>query len=190
MQTVQTVQPLRRWVPGPAPAKPLQGGRSAGLRLDGVSGKDIAFCAEFAVHGGVAVSRQGFKAETELLRLQHAGLLEVERDPAPPFAMTRVALSPAARELLFGPAARSQPGEAAMKAKAEPGTSPFVASATAAAQERSLRRNGFEVARGMIGAAVKAELAGWKAGADGGDAAELEARIMARLNQIEAPFGA
>ena len=179
------MQPLRRWTPGPVQAQSRA--RTADSRLKEVSGKDIAFCSEFAVHGGVATSAQGFAAETELLRLQRAGLLDIERDPAPPFAMTRVALSAAARELLYGSGAAT-PGQAAMKSKAEPGTSPWVPSASAAAQERSLRRNGFEVARGMISAALRAELASWHAAGERGGAAALEARLVNRIDRVESPF--
>ena len=188
---------LRPWVPGPAranaragvPVGAQTGTRAGVLRPDQVSGRDIAFCAELAAHGGVAASAQGFQAETELLRLQQAGLLDVQRDPAPPFAMIRVELSAAARDLLRAPvqarhewlpnvAADAPGGEAASQATL--GTT----------RERSLRRNGFEVARGMIGVAVKAELAAWSAGGGRGGIAGLEARVMARLSQIEAPFPA
>ena len=188
---------LRRWVPGPARAKARtegQGGGQSGspagvLRPEHVSGRDIAFCAELAAHGGVAVSAQGFQAETELLRLQQAGLLDVQRDPAPPFAMMRVALSTAARELLRAPAPARRERLPDVAAEAPPAReAPRAMPGTA--QERSLRRNGFEVARGMFGAAVKAELAAWSAGGQPGGAAGLEARIMARLGGIEAPFPA
>ena len=168
----------RRWVPGPA-RRPRLGkddaAEPAALRPQEVSGKDLAFCAEFAVHGGVAVSEQGFKDEAGLIRMHEAGLLDLSRDPAPPFALVRVSLSGAARALLSG------------KQQAASATEPL-ASADAGVDEHGLRRNGFEVARGMIGAAVKAELAAWNSqGAPGGVAA-VELRVMTRISKIEAPF--
>jgi hypothetical protein len=68
-------------------------------------------------------------------------------------------------------------------------------------QERLLRRHGFEVARGMISAVVKTELASWNATEQGGESVAreaqvltrigkiLETRILTRISQIASPFG-
>ena len=179
------MQASRRWVPGharrprPAAEEAVPAGPVALLRPQDVSGKDLAFCAEFAVHGGLAVSEQGFKGEGDLIRMQQAGLLDLERDPAPPFALLRVSLSGPARALLSG----NQQGRAASPAD-EP--HPPVASGI---DECALRRNGFEVARGMIGAAVKAGAGGLeRAGSLGRRPRRRNSRIMTRISKIEAPF--
>jgi hypothetical protein len=175
------MQTLRRWVPRPArpaitesepPAPP-----AVPLRPGDIAGKHMAFCAEFAVHGGVAASAEGFRAEGELLRMQRAGLLDLQRDTAPPFAVIRVALSDAARAMLAGsPARREGPVDASPTPRpvADPGQNP--------------RRHGFEVARGIIGAGVKAELAAWSAQGQPGGTAALEARMLSRISQLQAPF--
>ena len=167
------MQQLRRWVPGPA----RDAVRAAAVRLEEASAKDIAFCSEFAFHGGVAVSEHGFQAEAELVRMRQAGLLDLQRDQAPPFAVTRVTLSPSARELLSGRA--RAPVTEAVPATPLPKEPKL---------DQNVRRHGFEVARGMITAAVKAELASWCAAAEPGGAAGLETRILTRISQIEAPF--
>ncbi|MDR3535115.1 MAG: hypothetical protein P4L71_01320 [Acetobacteraceae bacterium] len=145
------------------------------------SPKGLAFCAELAVHGGVAVSEQGFKAEAELLQMRQAGLLDLQRDEAPPFAVTRVALSHKARELLAEPDRTTTDGSRTDVAGNVPKTA-------VAKQEQVLRRNGFEVARGMITAAVKSEIAAWNAEGEPEGYAGLEARILARIARIEVPF--
>jgi hypothetical protein len=155
------------------------------VRRDEVSAKDIAFCSEFAFHGGVAVSEQGFKAEAELVRMRQAGLLDLQRDETPPFAVTRVALSAAARELLSG---RGRP--MSMDDKADGGKTATAVQQPALdpEQQRRLRRNGFEIARGMISAAMKTEFASWIAAGSPGGPAGLEVRILTRISQIEVPF--
>jgi hypothetical protein len=184
------LQPLRRWVPGPAraitvpepeapaaalaklpalPALPAP----ASLDARDPDAKDMAFCAALAAHGGVAVSEDGFKAEGELVRLRRAGLLDLERGPEAPFAVIRVALTHKALALLS--ATRTQPANPPM-ALPDP------------AQARSQRCHGFEVARGMIGAAFKAELSAWRAQGEPGGAAGLELRMLTRIGRIEVPF--
>jgi hypothetical protein len=148
----------------------------AALCAEALSRSDIAFCEELALHGGVAVSAEGFKAEAELIRLHRAGLIELLRETQPPFAIVRVALTPAARQLGDAP---SETADA----------SPIVPSPSAAPQtELGWRRNGFEVARGMISAAVKAELAAWVAAGCPGGVAQAETRVMTRISQLAAPF--
>jgi len=154
----------------------------AALSPADMSGKDIAFCAEFAAHGGVAASMHGFKAETEMLRMQQAGLLDLARDPEPPFAVIRVTLSAAARCLLSG---ERQTAGIPMLASL---THPAPDGAKEAVSDTGARRNGFEVARGMIGAAIKAELSSCMPDLDARHIAALEARVMKRIGQIQVPF--
>lgn len=168
------MEPLRRWTPA---AVRLSGGQqsraaaggSPGLSPVQVSDKDVAFCAEFAVHGGVATYDQGFNPGSELLRMEHVGLVDLVREPGPHLAVVRVSLSAAARDLLSG-------------------ARPKTTSAPQPIEADSSRRNGFEVARGMIGAAIKAELACGMIGLDPQRVAALEARVMARIGQVQAPF--
>ena len=54
--------------------------------------------------------------------------------------------------------------------------------------EQGWRRNGFEVARGMISAAVKAELAAWAAAGCPGGVAQAETQVMTRISRLAAPF--
>ncbi len=140
--------------------------------------RDLAFCSELAFHGGVAVREQGFQAEQDLVRMRDAGLLELKRNEAAPFAVTRVALSQKARDILAG---RGRGSVAAS------GKDPPLPPADPKPDKMS-RRNGFEVARGMISVAVKAELASWKAAGEPGGVAGLEVRVMARIGRIEVPF--
>jgi hypothetical protein len=144
----------------------------------------MEFCSELHRHGGIAVSEQGFGAEGELLRMRQAGLLDLQRDQAPPFAITRVALSLKARELLFAHcvtrAGGGQPGAVGKETKP-----PVMQTAN---QALTGRRNGFEVARGMCNAAVKSEMAAWRAAGEPGGYAALEERILTRIAAIEAPF--
>jgi hypothetical protein len=188
------VQPLRRWVPGaakhPAAAGVLPADGPAGGPADGplveASPQDIAFCLALHSHGGVAVAEDGFKAEAELLRMRRAGLLDLQRDQAPPFAVTRVALSPKARELVSragrGKAGGGREGVAANEKKQ--------ATTAESRQEWTLRRSGFEVARGMLNAAVKSEIAAWKGAGGPGGYSALEIRILTRISEIEVPFPA
>jgi hypothetical protein len=177
------MQPLRRWVPGSAKDPVKDKPRQDQAPLPEICPRDIAFCSELGFHGGVAVSEQGFKSEAELLRMREAGLLDLQRDPAPPFAITRVALSAKARDLLAG-RVRISTGGQNRTAEGQPGS----AGDLRQAQEKVLRRNGFEVARGMIAAGVKSEIAAWKAAGGPGGYATLEARILTRIGQIEIPF--
>jgi hypothetical protein len=178
------VQPLRRWVPASAGDLARASTQSNDGPLEKLSPKDMAFCAELAFNGGVAVSEEGFKAEAELLRMRQAGLLDLQRDQAPPFAVTRVALSDKARALLSGKGRtttnrdRTRVAENAARA----------ASSSDPGQGQTLRRNGFEVARGMINAAVKSEIASWNAKGRPGGYGTLETHILARISRIETPF--
>lgn len=161
---------MRRWIPGPA----RQTAAPAPLTLHDISERDLAFCTEFAARGGVAASDQGFKAETELTRMQRAGLLVLQRDRAPPFAVLQVSLAPAMRELLAN--SRAAENDGPLKPRAAPHA------ATSADKEHY--RKGFEVARGMISAAIKAELSSSPGQCDG-----FADRIMARISTLQDPFG-
>jgi hypothetical protein len=186
------VQPLRRWVPGAAKSATAAGVLPAGGAADGpvdgplaeASPQDIAFCLALHSHGGIAVAEEGFKAEAELLRMRRAGLLDLQRDQAPPFAVTRVALSPKARELVSragrGKTSGGRDGVAAHQKKPAPTVD--------SRQEWTQRRSGFEVARGMLNAAVKSEIAAWKVAGGPGGYSALEIRILTRISEIEAPF--
>jgi hypothetical protein len=179
------VQSLRRWVPGPARDALPTATPAVGVRSEEAAAKDIAFCSELAFHGGVAVSEKGFKAEGELVRMRQAGLLDLERDVVPPFAVTRVALSHTARQMLSGPS-RVLPGGGGKDAREN--AAGQAVTALDPKQEMRLRCNGFEVARGMISAAVKAELASWYAAGGKAGTAELEGRLLMRINKIVIPF--
>lgn len=170
---------MRRWVPGPARGVVAP----AALNLADVLARDLTFCSEFAAHGGLAASAEGFRAETELTRMQNAGLLVLQRDPAPPFAVLRVGLSPAMRELL----GNCRPALMDQAATPHSPATPLVPEAPRS--DRALRRNGFEVARGMISAAVKAEFSASAGPADQEDAAGLERRVMTRISLLDTPFG-
>ena len=180
------MQPLRRWVPGTAKGAAQANPAAARVRPEDISLKDLAFCSELAFHGGVARNEEGFTAEAELLRMRQAGLLELQRTATPPFAVMQVNMSPRAYELLSrrvrGPASGS--GTQVTAHAAGPVATP------GQKRENILRRNGFEVARGMINAAVKSEIAAWTAEGQHGGAAALEARILTRVGQFEVPFPA
>lgn len=154
--------------------------RPAVLRLDQAAGQDLAFCAEFAAHGGIARSAEGFRGEADLVRMQQAGLLELERDPSPPFDIVAVNLSAQARALLSRPATAAPSAESLLA----PAPSPTHVG------DRRQPRHGFEVARGLIGVVVKTEIAAWTAAGGAGGAVALEARVMARISQLPAPFAA
>lgn len=181
------MQTLRRWNPGRVSNDERPSSRVVAARKDNLSpadvlGKDMAFCAEFAVHGGVAISAYGFKAETELLRMQEAGLLNLVRDVTPPFAVVRVTLSATARNLVSG--------ERCMTNSRTPPTNTTYAfeAAKDATPDHSARRNGFEVARGMISAAIKAELSFIMPELNHQSSAAVASRVMTRINQIQVPF--
>jgi len=186
------MMPLRRWVPVPAREAIVDANRAAEPGLESAIRKNMAFCAEFALYGGVAVSVEGFRAEAELVRLQKAGLVDLERDPAAPFAVTKVTLSPAARALLSGrgtPAASAADATHTKAGKyAAPRSARQAVSTAGPTAERTLRRNGFEVARGMISAAVKAEVSSWSAQGEPGGTAAFESRLMARIMRLDCPF--
>lgn len=180
--------PLRRWVPGaarnPAAAGPLAADGLADEPLPEASPQDIAFCSALHSHGGVAVAEEGFKAEAELLRMRRAGLLDLQRDQAPPFAVTRVALSQKARDLVSR-AGRAKTGGGRANVAANERKQAATADPQ---QEWMLRRSGFEVARGMLNAAVKSEIAAWKGAGGPGGYSALEIRILTRISEIKVPF--
>jgi hypothetical protein len=157
-----------------APALQDQAFRSEAA--DAVSAKDLAFCAEFAQCGGVAASSRGFRAEAELLRMQRVGLLDLQRDAAAPFAVIRVTMTDRARALVSAP----------KPARAAPAKAPVAGDGDA----KSQRSHGFEVARGVLSAAIKAELSSWHAQGEPGGAAALETRVMTRISHIPVPFPA
>ena len=165
------MQPLRRWNPADARPGSVQQAclPAASTRPVQASDRDVAFCAEFAAHGGVATYDCAFEPGEDLLRMESAGLVDLVREPGSNLGVVRVSLSAAARHQLSG-----------TRAAAIPAQPPIVADGS--------RRNGFEVARGMIGAAVKAEMACLTAGLDPQRAAALEARLMVRISQVQAPF--
>lgn len=191
------MQPLRKWVPMPMPmpipargmleavAQPVRGPasdrpntlRSTPLRRDLITAKDLAFCAEFAAHGGQARSQDGFQGEAELVRIHRAGLLDLERDTAPPYNIVAVSLSAGARGML----SNSAPASLAQQQSPQ-------RAANAATTDRTHRRNGFEVGRAMVGAAVKAEIAAWVTQGSPGGPGTLEQRMMTRITELRAPF--
>ena len=186
------MKPLRRWVPAPARAlsdaavQPVRGPasdrpdtlRPNALRRDLITAKDMAFCAEFAVHGGQSRSPSGFQGEAELVRIHRAGLLDLERDTAAPYNIVVVSLSAGAYEMLSGtgPVSSAPPPQSQQRM------------ADAVTTDRTHRRNGFEVARAMVGAAVKAEVAAWIGQGSPGGPRALEQRMMARITELRAPF--
>lgn len=193
------MQPARRWVPPraarPVPDAPLDATPGGGrlhlavpqprpLNPGQVPARDLAFCAEFAVHGGLARSQEGFKGEADLIRMQQSGLLDLVREQMPPFNVIEVRLSQAARRLLD-----VQDDAATMPAETvAPPSHRSSARSRGTPVDQSERRSGFEVARGMIGAAVNAEIAAWTAHGSPGGMDTLEQRIMARIVQLKAPF--
>ncbi len=178
------MQPLRRWVPGPARDAASARPAPTSAPMPDISLQDVEFCSELHRHGGVAVAEQGFAAEGELLRMRQAGLLELQRDQDPPYAITRVALSLRVQELLSSRLGKKASGGQASvtdNATRPPATQD-------PKQIPMLRRNGFEVARGMCNAAVKSEMAAWKAAGGPGGYAALEKRVLMRIAAIEVPF--
>ena len=173
------MEKLRRWVPGPRRAA-SEADPSPAVRHEELSPRDLKFCSELALHGGLAVSEKGFAAEGDLVRMRQAGLLDLERDAVPPFVVTRVALSNKARDLLGSRREAPRPISATPPAKDAPVRGPL--------SEQDFRRNGFEVARGMISVALKAEIASWNMASQPGGASGLEGRILARIGRIVAPF--
>lgn len=175
------MQSLRRWTPvsarsGANPCVLTSSLSGTALRRDQDADRDLAFCAEFAVHGGVARSVEGFGGEADLVRMQQAGLLDLERQSQPPFNIVGVSLSATTRTLL---SQSERPTEAGEKSTLEP---------RAITVDRRQARHGFEVARGLIAAAVKAELAVWVVSGGSGGAAALEAKVMTRIDRVPAPF--
>lgn len=136
----------------------------------------MAFCAELAVHGGQSRSPAGFQGEAELVRIHRAGLLDLERDTAPPYNIVAVTLSAGAHEMLSG------------SGQVSPAPQSQRCTADGVATDQTRRRNGFEVARAMVGAAVKAEIAAWIAQGSPDGPGALEQRMMARINNLRAPF--
>ena len=171
------MQTRRRWVPPPAGPSARTAPRGApGLITDG----DLAFCAEFEAGGGTAAAAQGFADERELLRMERAGLLDLRRSGQAPYAVTWVGLSAGARLMLVRgrqAAGMESPAEGQASAPA-PGPDAGAEGGTAA------RRHGFETARGMIAAAVKAELSA--AGCAAGPA--VTARLLERISRMPVPF--
>lgn len=135
-----------------------------------IPGKDIAFCSELAFHGGTRVSYDGFANERDLFRLHEAGLLDLCRQNEQPFMIVRMSLSAAARRMVEGT------GAARNNAAAAP------------APADDVRRQVFEVARGMISVAAKSEFAAWRATGQGGGADALEQRVLARILSIGTPY--
>lgn len=184
------MKPLRRWVPAPARAlsdtavQPVRRPasdrpdtlRPSALRRDLITAKDLAFCAEFAVHGGQSRSPSGFQGEAELVRIHRAGLLDLERDTAPPYDIVAVSLSAGAHEMLSGTGPVSPAPQSQQR------------TAGAVTTDRTHRRNGFEVARAMVGAAMKAEVAAWIGQGSPGGPGALEQRMISRITELRAPF--
>lgn len=168
------MQPLRRWMPAPGHPDTLW---ANALPHDLAAAKNLAFCAEFAAHGGEAHSPGGVRGEAELVRMQQAELLDLERDPAPPCSVIAVRLSAGTRRVLAGsgpvPPAQQQASQR---------------TANAATTDQTQRRNEFRVARAVAGAAVKAEIAAWVTQGDPGGPRGLEQCMMARINEFPAPF--
>jgi hypothetical protein len=186
---------MRPWIP-PRLSQPAQHGldgvaddggaaRSAGSYLARpvtlvaaqLDGKDIGFCAELAFHGGSRVSHDGFTNEGDLLRLHEAGLLDLQRQEERPFMIVKISLSAAARRLVGCADAPRADGWQAEGAQADGGQA-----------GGDTRRQGFEVARAMIGVAAKSEIAAWRLSGGSGGAAALERRVMNRILSIDSPF--
>ena len=184
------MQPLRRWVPVPArglseAAGQPDNGPARGhpdpfppnaLPHDSVAAKDLVFCAEFAARGGQARSPGGFRREAELVRMHRAELLDLERDPVPPYGVIAVSLSAGARNILSGSGPVSPVQQLPQR------------TANVATMDQTQRRNGFEVARAMAGVAVKAEIAAWITQGSPGGPGALEQRMVARINELPVPF--
>lgn len=172
------MQPLRRWVPPPAKKTVAMPARVANDRRcdrpSEVSDRDLAFCAEFEANGGVAVSEEGFKAEGDLIRMERSGLLNLVRSDKAPFAVVRVQLSAGAYRLL----GRDKAGPAAAKVTVPNYGWP------ASQGSSDPRRHGFEIARGMIAAAIKAEISGMNEALPPAAAT----RLMERISRMPIPF--
>lgn len=171
------MQPLRRWVPPSAKKTVAVPTRIANDRqCDGpveISDQDLAFCAEFEANGGVAASDEGFKAEGDLIRMEQSGLLNLVRSDRAPFAVIRVRLSAGAYRLLGRD--KASIGVAGV-------ASPRHGRSESAASTDS-KRHGFEIARGMIAAAIKTEMSGM-----GGLPPAAAARLMERISRMPIPF--
>jgi hypothetical protein len=165
------MQTLRKWLPPAAPLAHAPALGSGPIDRSAVSGRDLAFCAEFAAHGGIAERNEGFDAEADLVRMQAAGLVLLTRNPEPPFVITRVKLTDAAREFLARGSLASIPSASPRPASTEAGS----------------RRNGFETARAMITSTLKAELAATRNGGRLPQLDDLERRLLSRIDAIELP---
>jgi hypothetical protein len=175
------MQPLRQWSPPPSIPTAPSHAPAANDRTDtapigvpaAIPDQDLTFCAEFAAIGGVAASEGGFKAGTDLLRMEASGLLDLIRSDEAPYGVIRVRLSVGARRLLGQP-----PVGPVDDGRLDP------AHARTAAGDREAKRHGFEIARGMIGAAIKAELSSMNDGLP----PALAARLMDRISRMPMPF--
>jgi hypothetical protein len=178
---------LHRWVLGLAQDAVRTTNPASGLRPVEVAAEDTEFCSDLALHSGIAVSEKGFKAEAELVRMRQTWLLDLERDVVPPLAVTPVALSHQARPMLSGRGrvVSARNGQAASENQAE-----IAANVLDPKQQLRLRCNAFEVACCMISAAVKTETASWHEADGPAVTAELEARMLTRINQVQIPFPA
>jgi hypothetical protein len=147
--------------------------RPATLVAAQMSGRDIGFCSDLASRGGTDCSSEGFTAERELFRLHEAGLIDLYRQNEQPFLIVKMSLSAAALRLVNGSEAAPPAARPSRLPAAAPGDG---------------RRQAFEVARAMIGVAVRAELAAWRSAHGATDAEILERRMMARIDALAAPY--
>ena len=120
---------------------------------------------------------QAAPANTDLARVPKVDSPAMKPENALPRTIRRVSLSDLVRGTMPSPVQAPPDSAPAIKT---PEPSPL--------QDQRLRRNGFEVAKGMISAAIKSELSSWRLAGEHGGPAALEARLLARVSQIEAPF--
>lgn len=179
------MQAQRRWVPPPA-AKAVQTATRTNARTPPrtapgpATDQDLAFCAEFEAGGGTASSETGFADEGDLLRMERSGLLNLYRSEEPPYAVTWVEMTAVARLMLSR--GRRAAGMDGAEARIEP--PPGAQAGAEDGREAAAQRHGFETARGMIAAAVKAELSGSGRTAGPADTA----RLLERISRMTAPF--
>lgn len=112
--------------------------------------------------------------------MERSGLLNLRRSEEPPYAVTWVELTAVARLMLAR--GRRAAGMESAEARTEP--PPAARVAAESGSETAARRHGFETARGMIAAAIKAELS--ENGRTGGPGAT--ARLLERISRMTAPF--
>jgi hypothetical protein len=160
---------------------------ASGLRPVEATAQDTEFRSVLTLHGGIAVSKEGLKVEAKLVRMRQAGLLDLERNVAPSFAATRVALSHQARQMMSG---RGRVVSACNGPDAHENEADSAAIMLDQKQQLQSRCSGFEVARWMISAAVKSELATWHMADGPAMTAEFEAPMPTRMSQIQIPFPA